>query len=360
MMLPCIIFAHAFLLTPNNAPRPLARSHQRTAMPAMADSFPASPKDIATEMSLAVRAALSDGKRRLDVTLPDGLCFGLFGVPPGKQVLGEPGPSDKATKQRADRELAFLFCEMFPNIPTAVVFRDESTADIAARDWAKSSLASMPRIVTDPSELGPKRQKAGGGFGSKAGKRGGGGASGSDGDAPPQIVLLVRPAKAELKALAPIVDPLGNEVVVVLLNAARLKSGGSRAGYEPTYSLLSNPHPDWRGGILYRPYPDQWHLGVAAKAGGPRIHGRSAERPSLADIDAGFAKVKDDASLVAGGALAAVGAAAALERVGEAPKTFAGEVAEEARKKAEADAAEGPKEVLPGQDKIRAFFGIDD
>ena len=69
--------------------------------------------------------------------------------------------------------------------------------------------------------------------------------------------------------------------------------------------------------------------------------------------------MKDDVSLVAGGALAAVGAAAALERVGEAPKTFAGEVAAEAYKEQEAEKAEGPKEFLPGQDKIKEFFGID-
>jgi len=340
------------------APRMTAPSLVQTPI-TMAEQLPGSPKDIATEMSLAVSAALTDGKRRLDVTLPDGLCFGLFGSPPGAQTLGIPGSIDKLTKQRADRELAFLFCEMFQNMgngATAVAFRDQETALVADREWSKSNLAALPRIVTSVSELAPrtKRSKSGSGFGA-----GGGGANlgGSAGAAPPKIVLLVRPGKSQIRELEPIVEPLGDEVVVVLLNAARLKSGGSRRGFEPTYTLLSNPHPGWRGGILYRPYPDQWHLGVAAKAGGPRIHGRSAARPTLDEIDVGLSKVKDDTSLVTGGALAAVGAAAALERVGELPMSFAGEVAAEASKAAVKE--EEPQEILPGADKIRSFFGID-
>ena len=98
---------------------------------------------------------------------------------------------------------------------------------------------------------------------------------------------------------------------------------GSRKGYEPVYTLLSNPHPDWRGGVLKRSYPGKWSLGVAAKVGAPRTHGRSAERPTLDQIDAGFAKIKDDTSLVSGGAMAAVGAAAGLERIGSQQLTLA-------------------------------------
>ena len=123
------------------------------------------------------------------------------------------------------------------------------------------------------------------------------------------------------------------------------------------YTLLSNPHPDWRGGMLKRAFPGKWALGCAAKMGKPRIHGRSDERPSLEQIDAGFSKIKDDTSLVAGGAMAAVGAAAALERVGEKVTTFAGEVAASAD---EAVKQRSKEEVLPGQDKIKKFFGIDD
>lgn len=336
----------ALVLSPPAMQRP-ALAAARARRPRMEAKLPSSPKEIATEMSLSVQAALGAGERRLEVTLPDGLCFGLFGGAPGAQTLGQPGPVDPAMRQKADRELAFLFCEMFQGLgdgATAVCFRDEAQAQASAREWGKKGgLASVPRIVLSAAELAPKKRAAAG-FGKQAV------AGGSA--APPKVVLMVRPSKAELRELAPVVRPLADECVVVLLNAPRLKSGGVRAGYEPTYSLLSNPHPDWRGGVLYRAYPGQWNLGAAAKVGAPRIHGRSRAKPSLDEIDAGFAKVKDDTSLVAGGAMAAVGAAAALERVGVEPLTLAGEVAAEA-------AATEAKEVLPGADKIRSFFGVD-
>lgn len=134
--------------------------------------------------------------------------------------------------------------------------------------------------------------------------------------------------------LDPIVSPLGNEVVVVLVNPTRLKSGKGRTGYEATFVLLDNPHPEWRGGFLYRPYPQQWALGVAGSAGRAVIHGRSASRPTLAELEVGFDKIKEDTKLVAGGAMAAVGAAAALERRTAPALTFAGEVAASAEEAA--------------------------
>lgn len=79
----------------------------------MAAELPESPKEIATQLSLAIAAALSDGERRLEVTLPDGLCFGLFGAPPGRQELGAPDtPVPKVTRQQGDIELAFLTAEV--------------------------------------------------------------------------------------------------------------------------------------------------------------------------------------------------------------------------------------------------------
>jgi hypothetical protein len=83
--------------------------------------FPESPKEVATEMSLAVQAALSDGKRRLEIALPDGLQFGLFGQPPGKQELGDPDYDPPAVQtQRADIELAYLAAEIFQKLGEGV------------------------------------------------------------------------------------------------------------------------------------------------------------------------------------------------------------------------------------------------
>ena len=66
-----------------------ATTERRGSLSMMAE-VPGTPKDVATAMSVAVQAALRDGKRHLQISLPAGLGFGLFGAPPGKQLLGNP------------------------------------------------------------------------------------------------------------------------------------------------------------------------------------------------------------------------------------------------------------------------------
>ena len=72
------------------------------------------------------------------------------------------------------------------------------------------------------------------------------------------------------------------------------------------------------------------------------LHGRVVEaqhvgprhRGLLQELEVGFDKIKEDTKLVAGGAMAAVGAAAALERRTAPALTFAGEVAASAEEAA--------------------------
>jgi hypothetical protein len=184
------------------------------------------------------------------------------------------------------------------------------SVEVAASEWAKGGLKT--RLVPSAASLVKKSASrgSGGGFGSSD--------AASKSSSPMRVLILTRPNKAMLTQLQPLIEPLGNEVVVVLVNPARLKSGKGRPGYAPAFVLRDNPHPDWRGGLLYYRYAQQWVLGVAAAGGRAVVHGRSDERPSLEELDSGFAKIKDDSSLLsqAGGLLSAAGAAAALERRG--------------------------------------------
>jgi len=306
-------------------------------------TIPKSPKEVATAASLSVQAALGEGVRRLEVTCPDGMLF-FGGV--GAQNIGDPyARADAVTKAKGDRELAYIVCEMFQNLGDSVAcVLPEEAIPFAEREWRKGGLQS--RLITSPAQLRP---------GAVSGGFAGGAASAVAGS--PRVVVCTRANKAMLSALQPIIEPLGNEVVVVLVNPARLKSGKGRSGYEAAFVLRDNPHPKWRGGFLYRPYPQRWALGVAGAGGRPVIHGRSEARPTLDELESGFTKIQDDTSLVSGGAMSAVGAAAALERVGAGSMTFAGEVAAAAR---EEQAATEPQEILPGADKIRKFFGVKD
>ena len=254
-------------------------------------------------MSLAVQSALADGHRRLEISLPDGLCFGLFGEPPGKQLLGDPDLGvAQNIRARADSELAYLASEIFQNLGDSAVcvVPDDSTLALVKRSWAGRKLPT--RIVGSAASLADRSAT---GFG-RSSVRG----------SPPRVILALRANKKLLADLQPVISPLADEVLVILLNPARLKSGGSRSGYVPAFVLRDNPHPEWRGGLLYRRYPEQWALAVAAAGGRAVVHGQSEERPSLDEIDTGFRNIKSDKSLIsqAGGILSAAGAAAALER----------------------------------------------
>lgn len=286
---------------------PLIRPTALRAPAPLMVKFPESPKEVATEMSLAVQAALSDGKRRLEIALPDGLQFGLFGQPPGKQELGDPDYDPPAVQtQRADIELAYLAAEIFQKLGEGVacVLPDATALEQAERCWTKGGTPLRTRLVGSAAELDGKPAGFGGSRGAAVS------------DAPLRVLLVLRSKKATLAALEPIVAPMGDEVLVLLLNPARLKSGGTRSGYTPTFVLRDNPHPGWRGGLLYRRYPQQWGLGVGAARGRAVVHGRSEQQPTLDEIEVAFEKIKSDTSLIstAGGLLSASGAAAALER----------------------------------------------
>jgi len=270
-------------------------------MAAAPAKLPESPKQLAAQMSVAVQSALKGQCRLLEVRLPDGLCFGLFGKPPGKQMLGDPDDAlIPAVQEQADRELAWLFVEMFQSYGDAccVVFPDSKAAKAAERDWSSTPLT--PRVVGSLFEL-QGRRKAAAGFGGSRPK-------GSAGGAAPQVIVLVRPKASDVKAVE---RPEGG--VVVLLNAGKWHQ---KRGYEAVYALQDNPHPGWRGGLLFRSYPSSWSLGVAGKVGAPRIYGSQDGRPTLEEIDRGFEAVKSDKGLISqvGGVLSAAGAAAALER----------------------------------------------
>ena len=103
----------ALLFVPGAPHRPSVRRCRSVRCAASQVPLPASPKDVATQMSYAVQAALAAGKTELAISLPAGMRFGLFGDA-GKQVIGTPGAAPSlAQAQRAEFERVFLCAEMF-------------------------------------------------------------------------------------------------------------------------------------------------------------------------------------------------------------------------------------------------------
>ncbi len=227
-----LLVAHAALLL---APTPPRRT-VRVGPPSMkVAELPGSPKDLATQMSLAIQAALTDRHRRLEIVLPDGLCFGLFGEPPGKQMLGDPDATKNSPiRRRADREAAYLVLEMFQGLgegACACVLPNGKEVSSAEREWAGSSIPP-PRLVTSPGAL-VKRAAAGFGKGAAA--------PSAQASTPPKLIVVVRPTRSVIKSIAPVADPLGDEVVVCLINPVKKVAIEGTPGYLPAYTLLSNP-----------------------------------------------------------------------------------------------------------------------
>ena len=283
-LLHCVALVRCAYLAPSSA------VHRRTAGISAAElasaDLPTSPKATAESLSLAVQAALADGARRLEIALPAGVRFSEG----SKQTLGTQSTT-ASERAMGDLELACLLVEVFQNERDAccVVLPDAKAVTAANRAW--KSTGYTPRIETR-SALG-KGLKGGGGFGAK-----GGGAE-------PRVLVLVRPTTRDVRAAEKVLGDLEGERLCIALNA----KAGVAAGYTPTFVLESSPHPDWLGGLLFRAYPSAWALAVAGKVGAPRVHGRSAQRPELDAIDAGFWKVKLEKNPMS----VAAGTAAALE-----------------------------------------------
>jgi len=106
MFSPIVLALSALTLQRASAP-PTAAYARRTTTPLA--QLPGSPKDVATEMSVSVGAALQEGQQRLSIVTPDELSFGLLGKPIGKQILGNPDVQPPASfLARCERELAYL------------------------------------------------------------------------------------------------------------------------------------------------------------------------------------------------------------------------------------------------------------
>eukprot|EP00316_Scyphosphaera_apsteinii_P001742 CAMPEP_0119299666 /NCGR_PEP_ID=MMETSP1333-20130426/1712_1 /TAXON_ID=418940 /ORGANISM="Scyphosphaera apsteinii, Strain RCC1455" /LENGTH=289 /DNA_ID=CAMNT_0007301167 /DNA_START=84 /DNA_END=953 /DNA_ORIENTATION=+ len=261
------------------------------AFSVLASAFPDSPKQVAIKLSEAVQLALQDRQQRIEVRMPSTLCFGLWGKKPGRQILGDPDTEESASVQRqADRDLAYLLVEMFQNYADSCVcvMPDVKAAKAVEREWARAPF--RPRILSSVA---------------RATKRSGIGFSGpSQSNSPPKVLIVARPQAQSLTELASVSEELGMDAVIIVTNPEE-----PVVDFTPAFHLEENPHPQWRGGILYHTYGGGWVLGTASNSGEPVDQGRTNTRPSLELIDAAFSKIADDSNW-----FSKKGAAAALRR----------------------------------------------
>lgn len=291
-------------LSPSASPalnRLLARTaNYRGGRACMVAKIPDNPKVLSEVAVEALKNALNEGLFRMEMTMPDGLC--LYDTQ--KQNVGDPDVAvPDYVKRKADRDLAYLVCEQFFALGDKVAcVLPSNTLGEAEREWTEGRLAT--RLVSSLDKLKPKKGTGSGvGFGIREKSQ-------------LAVIVLPRADKKMLKKLQSTINDLGNDVIVVLVNPKPLRSGKNRAGYTPTFVLKDNPHPDWKGGLLFRAYPSQWVLGVAGSKGEATISEKSDERPTLDELEIGFKKIKETKGIwnrISAGFDGLYGDAAALE-----------------------------------------------
>eukprot|EP00903_Cladosiphon_okamuranus_P018194 g16737.t1 len=249
----------------------------------------------------------------MDVDLP-------FAARLGVETADEDKGKKKYTAadvERADRELARLFVEMFDVIGDQVVvaFPTDEDAKKATKAWNKGVPYKGKVTSMDPKPAkGPKLKRGStealAGFASQVeaakkanGKKkkvvvGGGEGVGAARTgvtarvAPPgtEVLLVVAPKQAELKAVQKMSKDLGQGCLIILLNArlhqAKFFDDEQREFFEQEFESMFHLRPvaAENEDFLYRAFPNDWTIARKPKLGPPKVLSSQQKRPTEAEI----------------------------------------------------------------------------
>lgn len=115
------------------------------------------------------------------------------------------------------------------------------------------------------------------------------------------MLIVVAPTSKQLKAIQTACDTLGMGCLIILANARldelEYSSEEQREffkdEFERVFCLKPNPMRNWKGGVLYRSYPDDWQLCMPKAIGFPKILLQKSEMPALEELNDAFAKEKE-------------------------------------------------------------------
>ncbi|CAM9900157.1 unnamed protein product [Scytosiphon promiscuus] len=297
-----------------NAAEPLRPNNMKMSNPST--PVPRNIKDTVSCLRAAVQEGLQAQRSRMDVDLPFAARLGV-----------ETADADKDKKkytdadvERADRELARLFLEMFDVIGDQVVvaFPTDEGAKKATKVWNKGMPFKGKVTCMDPRPpKGPKLKrgstsalagfasqveasKKAKGKGKKGGKQGGGGGGGADDGRTPatariaptgtEVLLVVAPKQAELRAVQKISKELGQGCLIILLNArlhqAKFVDDEQREYFEQEFESMFHLRPvaAENEDFLYRAYPKDWTVARKPKLGPPKVLSAQEKRPTEAEI----------------------------------------------------------------------------
>lgn len=236
------------------------RNNLTSKTPRCAAHPPRRIASVAKDLQQALQTSLQARISRIDIQLPLGSKLGTERRPDEE--------SSTMTRIAGDRELARIVSGMFERtgLNVQVVFSSERERAAAAKMWgplAECECVAWERGAKRGATRGAVVQKKKKGSGKTASKATGFGKDAVEETVEPDVYILVGGDASFMNRVRGLSQSMGMDKLVIVANG---NSGGEPVPvdlekffdeeFECVYHFTPNPHPKWKGGVLFRKYPD--------------------------------------------------------------------------------------------------------
>lgn len=177
-------------------------------------------------------------------------------------------------------------------LSVSAVFDSARLSAAASKKWGPVECV-VEDLGKDAKGGGKKKRKAQKGFGSSAEM---------EEERKKDVYIMVGGGAAFLERVRRSVEPYGMDTLVILVNPnsemetlpvdlQRWKD----EEFESVYHYETDPHPKWKGGVLFRKFPDDWVLCRLSPMGMSRNLLVSSSRPSVEEIEEALSVEKSSA-----------------------------------------------------------------
>lgn len=116
-----------------------------------------------------------------------------------------------------------------------------------------------------------------------------------------EVLLVVAPTPKQLKAIENACSSLGMGCLIILVNARldELSYASEQqrdfffSEFERVFVLKPSPMANWKGGVLWRSFPDDWQLCMPKTIGFPKVLLQTSEQPTLEAMNDAFKLEKE-------------------------------------------------------------------
>jgi len=265
--------------------------------------LPKNIKDAVTQLRGSIQAALQSRVSRMDVEMPYAANFGVEGRKTVKEE--ELSMVRQEDAESSDRELARLIAEMFKGTGIdenmVIAFSDSNQAKKAVRQWEFSSVPGQVIVIDAKGKKVKSAKGGGGGFGAKKGVDEEIEISASPVPAGTEVLVIVAPKAKQLKAIENNANNLGMGCLIILVNArldevvyaSEQQEDFFKSEFNRVFMLKPSPLQNWKGGVLYRSFPDDWQLCMPKTLGFPKELLAQKDMPTLEELNEAFKNEKE-------------------------------------------------------------------